>query len=428
MLPLTKQASQYGIATKHGIDMHIEEINRQGGINGKKIECIEFDDEGDPAKAVVGYNYLKEKGVSGIITGVISETALSIVDQFGNDDIPIIMTTASADDVTFNKESGKVYQNVFRIGVTNSFQGEKAAEFAKSKNIGGKNMQRIINALQLGSVYALISLGYSMVYGIISLINFAHGEVIMLGGYIAIVSMSAGLGPILSSTFSIFGCILISFLTEKIAYKPLRPAPRNSIFITAIGVSLFLQNISQIIFSANGKPFPNSNFFPNISFSIFNSDISFVSLITIIISVSLMIILDLVIKYSKLGRAMRAVSEDMQTSRLMGININNVISFTFAIGAALAGIGSVLYFNKYPIVSPVSGYMPGMKAFIAAVLGKIGSIKGAVFGGFLIGFIEIFTISIGLATWLDAIVFGILILVLIFKPSGILGKKVVEKV
>ncbi|MBO6127156.1 MAG: branched-chain amino acid ABC transporter permease [Clostridia bacterium] len=289
-------------------------------------------------------------------------------------------------------------------------------------------MQRIINALQLGSIYALISLGYSMVYGIISLINFAHGEVIMLGGYIAIVSMSSGFGPVLSSIFSIFGCILISLLTEKIAYKPLRHAPRNSIFITAIGVSLFLQNISQIIFSANGKPFPNSNFFPNISFSIFNSDISFVSLITIIISVSLMIILDLVIKYSKLGRAMRAVSEDMQTSRLMGINIDNVTSFTFAIGAALAGIGSVLYFNKYPIVSPVSGYMPGMKAFIAAVLGKIGSIKGAVFGGFLIGFIEIFTIYIGLATWLDAIVFGILILVLIFKPSGILGKKIIEKV
>lgn len=289
-------------------------------------------------------------------------------------------------------------------------------------------MQRIINALQLGSIYALISLGYSMVYGIISLINFAHGEIIMLGGYIAIVSMSAGFGPVLSSVFTVFGCVLISLLTEKIAYRPLRKAPRNSIFITAIGVSLFLQNIAQIIFSANGKPFPNSRFFPNISFSFLNSNISFVSLITIIISVIFMIVLDLVIKYSKLGRAMRAVSEDMQTSRLMGINIDNVISFTFAIGAALAGIGSVLYFNKYPIVSPVSGYMPGMKAFIAAVLGKIGSIKGAVFGGFLIGFIEIFTISVGMATWLDAIVFGILILVLIFKPSGILGKKVIEKV
>lgn len=289
-------------------------------------------------------------------------------------------------------------------------------------------MQRIINALQLGSIYALISLGYSMVYGIISLINFAHGEIIMLGGYIAIVSMSAGFGPALSSVFAVFGCVLISFLAEKIAYRPLRKAPRNSIFITAIGVSLFLQNISQIIFSANGKPFPNSRFFPNISFNFLNSNISFVSLITIIISVVFMIVLDLVIKYSKLGRAMRAVSEDMQTSRLMGINIDNVISFTFAIGAALAGIGSVLYFNKYPIVSPVSGYMPGMKAFIAAVLGKIGSIKGAVFGGFLIGFIEIFTISVGMATWLDAIVFGILILVLIFKPSGILGKKVIEKV
>ena len=289
-------------------------------------------------------------------------------------------------------------------------------------------MQRVINALQLGSIYALISLGYSMVYGIISLINFAHGEVIMLGGYISIVSMSAGFGPILSSIFTIFGCILISLLTEKIAYKPLRNAPRNSIFITAIGVSLFFLIMSQIIFSANGKPFPNSNFFPNISFNIFNSDISFVSLVTIIVSISLMIALDLIIKYSKLGRAMRAVSEDMQTSRLMGINIDNVISFTFAIGATLAGIGSILYFNKYPMVNPFSGYMPGMKAFIAAVLGKIGSIKGAVFGGFLIGFIEIFTISIGLATWLDAIVFGILILVLIFKPSGILGKKIVEKV
>lgn len=289
-------------------------------------------------------------------------------------------------------------------------------------------MQRVINALQLGSIYALISLGYSMVYGIISLINFAHGEVIMLGGYISILCISSGISPSLSLILTILGCVLISFLIEKIAYKPLRHAPRNSIFITAIGVSLFLQNMAQIIFSANGRSFPNSNFFPGISFNFFNSNISFVSLITIIISILLMIALDIIVKYSKLGKAMRAVSEDMQTARLMGIDIDKVISFTFAIGASLAGIGSILYFNKYPVVSPMSGYMPGMKAFIAAVLGKIGSIRGAVFGGFIIGFIEIFSISVGLGTWLDAIVFGILILTLIFKPSGILGKKVVEKV
>ena len=289
-------------------------------------------------------------------------------------------------------------------------------------------MQLIINALQLGSIYALIALGYSMVYGIISLINFAHGEVIMFGGYISIYAISKGLHPYLSIIFTILGCVLISFLTEKIAYKPLRGAPKNSIFITAIGVSLFLQNIAQLLFSANGKPFPDSKFFPNISFNIFNSKISFVPLITIVISILLMIALDLVIKYSKLGKAMRAVSEDMQTSRLMGINIDNVISFTFAMGAALAGIGSILYFNQYPLVSPTSGYMPGMKAFIAAVLGKIGSIKGAVFGGFIVGFIEILAISVGLGTWLDAIVFGILIMTLIFKPSGILGKKIIEKV
>ncbi len=289
-------------------------------------------------------------------------------------------------------------------------------------------MQRVINSLQLGSIYALISLGYSMVYGIISLINFAHGEVIMLGGYISILCISAGFPPAVSLIMTILGCVAISFLTEKIAYKPLRSAPKNSIFITAIGVSLFLQNMSQIIFSANGKSFPNSKFFPNISFNFFNSNISFVSLVTIIISVLLMIALDIIVKYSKLGRAMRAVSEDMQTARLMGINIDKVISFTFAIGASLAGIGSILYFNKYPVVSPMSGYMPGMKAFIAAVLGKIGSIRGAVFGGFIIGFIEIFSISFGLGTWLDAIVFGLLILTLIFKPSGILGRKIVEKV
>ena len=289
-------------------------------------------------------------------------------------------------------------------------------------------MQRIINALQLGSIYALISLGYSMVYGIISLINFAHGEVIMLGGYISILCISSGISPFLSFILTILGCVLISFLIEKIAYKPLRHAPRNSIFITAIGVSLLLQNMVQIIFSANGRSFPNLNFFPSVSFNFFNSNVSFVSLITIIISVLLMIALDIIVKYSKLGKAMRAVSEDMQTSRLMGIDIDKVISFTFAIGASLAGIGSILYFNKYPVVSPISGYMPGMKAFIAAVLGKIGSIRGAVFGGFIIGFIEIFSISVGLGTWLDAIVFVILILTLIFKPSGILGKKVVEKV
>ena len=289
-------------------------------------------------------------------------------------------------------------------------------------------MQLLINALQLGSIYALIALGYSMVYGIISLINFAHGEVIMLGGYISICTISMGIHPYVCILLTILGCILISFLTEKIAYKPLRGAPKNSIFITAIGVSLFLQNIAQLVFSANGKPFPASKFFPDTSFSIFNSKISFVSLITIIISILLMISLDLVVKYSKLGKAMRAVSEDMQTSRLMGIDIDKVISFTFAIGAGLAGIGSVLYFSKYNLVNPTSGYMPGMKAFIAAVLGKIGSIKGAVFGGFIVGFIEILAISVGLGTWLDAIVFGILILTLIFKPSGILGKKIIEKV
>ena len=289
-------------------------------------------------------------------------------------------------------------------------------------------MQNIINALQLGSIYALIALGYSMVYGIISLINFAHGEVLMFGGYLAIISMSAGLHPLLCCGVTILACVLISYLSEKIAYKPLRHAPRNSIFITAIGVSLFLQNLAQIIFSANGKPFPNQKFFPSTAFKFFNSSISLVSLITILISISLMILLDFVIKHSKIGRAMRAVSEDSQTSRIMGININNVISFTFAIGAALAGVGSILYFNKYPIVNPTSGYMPGMKAFIAAVLGKIGSIKGAVFGGFIVGFIETFAILFGLGTWLDAIVFGILILTLIFKPYGILGKKVIEKV
>lgn len=289
-------------------------------------------------------------------------------------------------------------------------------------------MSLLINALQLGAIYALIAIGYSMVYGIIGLINFAHGEVLMLGGYTAFIAISAGLHPIISVILAIIVPILISFLIEKLAYRPLRSAPKKLLFITAIGISILFQNLAQLIFGASGKPFPNAKILPDLNMNLFNQNISLVSLITISISIILMFLLNFLIKRTKIGKAMRATSEDMQTARLMGININNVISFTFALGAALAGVGAILYLCKYPIVNPQLGYMPGMKVFIAAVLGGIGLIHGAVIGGFVIGFIEIFAVSLGFSTWVDGIVFGILILVLLIRPVGIMGRKVQEKV
>jgi branched-chain amino acid transport system permease protein len=296
---------------------------------------------------------------------------------------------------------------------------------------------QIVNGLQLGSIYALIALGYSMVYGIIMLLNFAHGDIIMVGGYIALFSIAAGFGPIISVALAIAGCIVLAVIIEKAAYTPLRSAPRLSLLITAIGVSMLLQNLAQLFFKAKAHSFQASSILPMINVSIAGINISITSIVTIAIALASMAGLSLLVQRTKMGKAMRAVSEDTEAAQLMGVNVNNVISFTFAIGAGLAGIGAILYCCRYPLVQPTMGALPGLKAFIAAVLGGIGSIPGAMIGGFAIGLFEVLVIALpvkseafpyGFSTWADGIVFLILIVVLLVKPTGFLGKSMVEKV
>jgi len=287
---------------------------------------------------------------------------------------------------------------------------------------------QLINGLQLGSIYALVALGYSMVYGIIMLLNFAHGDIIMVGGYIAMLTISSGVNPAFAVLMAILGCILLAVIIEKAAYKPLRSAPRISLLITAIGISMLLQNLAQRIFSANARPFPSSSILPSVSISIFGLKVSIIALVTILVSIVSMLLLTFLVQKTKMGKAMRAVSEDTGAAQLMGINVNNTISFTFAVGAALAGIGSILYCCRYPQVSPTMGSLLGLKAFVAAVLGGIGSIPGAMIGGFAIGLAEVLVTALGLSTWADGVVFAILIVVLLVKPTGFLGRSLMEKV
>ena len=289
-------------------------------------------------------------------------------------------------------------------------------------------LQQLINGLQLGSMYALIALGYSMVYGIIMLLNFAHGDIIMVGGYIALLIISAGISPIVAIIASIVGCVVLACLIEKAAYSPLRQAPRISLLITAIGVSYFVENIAQLILGADPMAFPNTAIIPAVSFKLGQLSISLTTIVTLAVAVVSMSALTVLVKSTKMGKAMRAVSEDMGAAQLMGININSTITFTFAIGAALAGIGAILYCCKYPQVKPTTGYLLGLKAFVAAVLGGIGSIPGAMLGGLAIGMAEVIVTALGYSTWTDAVVFGILIIVLLVKPTGFLGKSTREKV
>lgn len=289
-------------------------------------------------------------------------------------------------------------------------------------------LSQIINGLQLGSIYALVALGYSMVYGIIMLLNFAHGDIIMVGGYIAVLILTAGLSPILAIVLAIVGCILLATLIEKVAYKPLRSAPRISLLITAIGVSLLLQNLAQLIFGAESRSFPNTMIIPAKSFSIGSITISLTTIVTIAVTVIAMVLLTILVQKTRMGKAMRAVSEDMGAAQLMGINVNTTITFTFAVGAFLAGIGSILYCCRYPLVNPTMGSLMGLKAFVAAVLGGIGSIPGAMIGGLAIGMAEVLVTAVGLSSWTDAVVFAILIIVLLVKPTGFLGRSMTEKV
>ena len=287
-------------------------------------------------------------------------------------------------------------------------------------------VSQLFNGLQTGSVYALVALGYSMVYGIILLLNFAHGDIIMVGAYTAFYAMTAfHLHPILSVVLAVVTSTLLGVVIEKVAYTPLRSAPRLSLLITAIGITFLLENGAQLLFGADTKSMdtlvPGNASFGSVT-------ISYTAILTIIVAVIAMVALTLLVQKTKLGKAMRAVSEDMGAAQLMGISLNKTISFTFAVGSALAGIGSVLYLCAYSQASPTMGSMLGLKAFVAAVLGGIGSIPGAMIGGFAIGLLEALVAAVGLSVWKDAVVFAILIVVLLVKPSGIMGHPVTEKV
>ena len=289
-------------------------------------------------------------------------------------------------------------------------------------------LSQFINGLQLGSIYALVALGYSMVYGIIMLLNFAHGDVIMIGGYIALLTIAAGLHPALAVVLTIIGCVALSVVIEKVAYRPLRSAPRISLLITAIGVSLLLQNLAQLIWTANTRSFPATKIIPSVTYQLGSLSISLSAIVTIVVSVLSMLALTFLVQKTRMGKAMRAVSEDTGAAQLMGIKINNTITFTFAIGSALAGIGAVPYCCRYPVVNPTIGSLLGLKAFVAAVLGGIGSIPGAMIGGLAIGFAEVLVTALGLSEWTDAVVFAVLIVVLLVRPTGFLGRSMAEKV
>lgn len=287
--------------------------------------------------------------------------------------------------------------------------------------------QQIINGLALGSVYALLALGYTMVYGIIKLINFAHGEIYMIGafaGYYASTSLKLPLVPTL--LVAMFVSALVGIIIEKVAYKPLRNSPRITLLITAIGVSLLLQNGMRYIVGPNPKPFPD--LLPNSFLNIGSLQINSKTILMLVISAFLVLILQFIVYKTKIGMAMRAASYDVEAASLMGINVNTTISLTFAIGSALAGIAGVLVAIAYPSINPYMGTMPGLKSFVAAVLGGIGSIPGALLGGLLMGLLETLTKAYISTNFSDAIAFSILIIILLIKPSGLLGQKTNEKV
>ncbi len=286
----------------------------------------------------------------------------------------------------------------------------------------------LVNGISLGSIYALIALGYTMVYGIAKMLNFAHGDIIMVGGFTVFTAMSTEWCPVwLSVVIGIIVCTLLGVIVEKVAYKPLRNASPLAVLITAIGVSYLLQNVALIIFGSASQSFTSvvKNVAP---VTIGGVTISMETIISIVVSVIIMICLTFFINKTKAGKAMLAVSEDKGAAQLMGINVNSTISLTFAIGSALAGVASVLLCSSYPQISPYTGSMPGIKAFVAAVFGGIGSIPGAMIGGILLGVIENLSKAYISSQLSDAIVFLVLIVVLIVKPTGIMGKKINEKV
>ena len=290
-------------------------------------------------------------------------------------------------------------------------------------------LSNLINGISLGSVYAIIALGYTMVYGIAKMLNFAHGDVIMIGAYISFcVTQYLKLPAWLSVLVAMFVCTLLGMTIERLAYKPLRSAPSLAVLITAIGMSYFLQNLALLIWGSNPKSFTSIISFGPLRLFDGQLIISDVAIVTVLACILIMIGLTWFTGRTRMGKAMRAVSEDKGAAQLMGVNVNRTISVTFAIGSALAAIAGVLLCSAYPTLMPTTGSMPGIKAFTAAVFGGIGSIPGAMLGGILLGIIEIFGKSYISTELGDAIVFAILIVILLVKPAGLLGKKINEKV
>ncbi|WP_067138952.1 branched-chain amino acid ABC transporter permease [Oceanivirga salmonicida] len=289
-----------------------------------------------------------------------------------------------------------------------------------------------IIGLQIGSIYALIALGYTMVYGIVKLINFAHGDLLMVGAYVTYYGTQKGLSVTVSMVIAIVFCAILGIVIDLLAYKPLRNAPRMSVLITAIGVSFLLESLALILFGAAPKII-KLDLVPKFlktteSINIMGYRMSYLSVFVISVTLICMIILNLFIKYTKLGKATRAVSQDSGAATLMGINTNLTISITFAIGAALGGLGGVMYALMYPRIEPYMGVLPGLKAFIAAVFGGMGSIPGAMAAGYILGFIETYIKAYISTSWANPIVFLLLIIILLFKPSGLFGKNIKEKV
>jgi branched-chain amino acid transport system permease protein len=290
-------------------------------------------------------------------------------------------------------------------------------------------LQQVINGISLGSIYALIALGYTMVYGIIKLINFAHCDIYMLGAYIGYFCMTVlHLGFIPSILVAMAVCMLLGMLIEKVAYKPLRNATRIAVLITAIGVSLFLEYGTMFVVSAKVRTYPEMTGLLAKTFKLGGVVISMQQIMIVSITVILMIMLQFIVNRTRIGKAMRAVSLDKDAAELMGINVDTTISFTFALGSALAGAAGVMVGVYYNSINPLMGVVPGLKAFIAAVFGGIGIIPGAMIGGYFIGIIEVLVSGYGNSMYRDAVVFAILIVILIVKPAGLMGKNTREKV
>ena len=283
-----------------------------------------------------------------------------------------------------------------------------------------------LSGVSVGGQYALIAIGYTMVYGILRLINFAHGDIFMVAG-LFMVYLSASMPLYAALPVVILLTVILGFAVERIAYKPLRQAPRMSVMISAIGVSYLLQNLAYYITGGLTKQYPELPWISD-TVTLFGASTKRVTLITPVLVLLLVVGLVVLIRKTKIGMAMRAASRDFETAQLMGIRINSVISFTFIIGSALAAVGSLLYFSNYTGVAPSSGAMPGLKSFVAAVFGGIGSIPGAVLGAFIIGICETFLKGLGLTAFSDAFTFALLIIILIVKPTGLFGEKLTEKV